>query len=344
MDRVQSSSAWRYVPAANEGDAVAIAAGAELGGTRSAVLMQNSGLGNAVNPLTSLTYTFRIPILVVVSLRGDPEAAPDAHQHRLMGRITTSLLDQMEIPWEFLPPNTDELDEVLCRAATHMEKEKRPFALVVRKKTFTGGGDAPSPPARELQELSSLPLPVAVHYRREFLKSLLEATNLENDVVMASTGYTGRELHACEDRPNHLYMAGSMGCVSSLGLGLALSQSQRRVIVLDGDAALAMRLGALTTIGREAPKSLIHVVFDNGVNESTGGQPSPGAGVDFRSMALAAGYRRAVSVATTDEFLSCLDGPGPALVHVPVLQGAGASPRPILSPEETAQRLRGHLR
>ena len=139
MDQVQAASQWRYVAAANEGDAVAIAAGSELAGVRSAILMQNSGLGNAVNPLTSLTHTFSIPILVMVSLRGDPEGEPDAHQHRLMGRITTDLLELMEIPWEYLPTEQAQVDEVLSRAVSHMAEHKKPYALVVRKKTFTGG-------------------------------------------------------------------------------------------------------------------------------------------------------------------------------------------------------------
>ena len=157
MDQVQTASQWRYVAAANEGDAVAIAAGAELGGVRSAILMQNSGLGNAINPLTSLTYTFSIPILVMVSLRGDPEGESDAHQHRLMGKITTGLLELMEIPWEYLPTDQNEVDEVLTRAVSYMTEQKKPYALVVKKKTFTGGCQVPPPPHRELQALCRPP-------------------------------------------------------------------------------------------------------------------------------------------------------------------------------------------
>ncbi|MFQ5634587.1 MAG: thiamine pyrophosphate-binding protein, partial [Gammaproteobacteria bacterium] len=99
-----------YVGAANEGDAVAIAAGAELGGRRGAVLLQNSGLGNAVNPLTSLAHPFRIPVLVIVTLRGDPGGAPDEPQHELMGRITAPILETMSIPWEWFPDEDCHVD------------------------------------------------------------------------------------------------------------------------------------------------------------------------------------------------------------------------------------------
>ena len=343
MDQVQAASQWRYVAAANEGDAVAIAAGSELAGVRSAILMQNSGLGNAVNPLTSLTHTFSIPILVMVSLRGDPQGEPDAHQHRLMGRITTDLLELMEIPWEYLPTDQAQVDEVLSRAVSHMTEHKKPYALVVRKKTFSGGCEVPPPPARTLQAQTIIDIPSAQFTRQRFLEVLVKAT-VSLDVLLASTGYTGRELSDCMDRENHLYMAGSMGCCCSLGLGLALSKPERRVIVLDGDAALAMRMGALTTIGREAPENFVHLVFDNGVNESTGGQCSPAAGGDFRATALSCGYRRATTLAEPEQLVGALDGPGPALIHIPVKTGAdGASPRPELSPEDVAQRLREHL-
>ena len=121
-----------YLASSNEGDAVAAAAGAVLGGRRAVVMMQNSGLGNAVNPITSLTYPFRIPFLLIVTLRGDPDLS-DEPQHELMGRITGALLDQMDIPWEYFPTKDDLVDAVLDRADEHMAKHRQPYALVMRQ-------------------------------------------------------------------------------------------------------------------------------------------------------------------------------------------------------------------
>lgn len=343
MQRVQSSSHWHYVAAANEGDAVAIAAGAELGGVRSAVLMQNSGLGNAVNPLTSLAHTYRIPLLLLVSLRGDPEAEPDAPQHQLMGRITIPILESMEIPWEYLPSKTLSVSEALSRADRHLKKERRPFALVIRKGAFNDGCSLEAGPARRKTPVHSRALPSALHSRPEFLQALVQSTE-SGEVLLATTGYTGRELNDCADRENHFYMAGSMGCAASLGLGLALAKPQKRIFVLDGDAALTMRMGSLTAIGSQHPSNLLHIVFDNGVNESTGGQASPAQGLDFASIALACGYRRALVVNTPEQLCQALDLEGPTLVQVPVLTAPqGASPRPSLGLDQVAQRLRRFL-
>lgn len=340
LERVQSSPQWNYVAAANEGDAVAVASGAALGGLGAAVLMQNSGLGNAVNPLTSLNYPYRIPILLMVSLRGDPEAETDAAQHQLMGRVTTKFLDNMEIPWRFLSPLESELPEVLDEMQAHLQSEKRPFALVVRKKTFGDGCPMVEPTLLDREPSTPQRLPEARHRRPDFLQALVEATS-ERDILIASTGYTSRELNDCLDRANHFYMQGSMGCASSLGLGIALAQAERRVFVLDGDAALLMRLGSLAAIGAQAPGNLIHLVFDNGTNESTGGQPSPGAGVDFAALASCCGYLRVARIARPEELQEALSGPGPAFIQVSVLAGAqGASPRPSLTLEELAQRFK----
>ena len=115
VNHVIDSPELQYIAASNEGDAIAIAAGAELSGARGIAMCQNSGLGNAVNPLTSLSYTFRIPILLIVTLRGDPEGAADAPQHELMGRITGRMLETMEVPWELFPTEEDRIDEASVR-------------------------------------------------------------------------------------------------------------------------------------------------------------------------------------------------------------------------------------
>jgi phosphonopyruvate decarboxylase len=337
----------RYVGAANEGDAVAIAAGFELGGGRAIALFQNSGLGNAVNPLTSLTRTFRIPILVIVTLRGEPGGPPDEPQHELMGAITTRMLELMEIPWAYFPRADAEVADSLARAEAEMRAAGRPFALVMRK-----GSVAPTP-LRSRRE-SRPPGPVAAApvaagparvTRREALQALQAAVGRE-DVVVATTGYTGRELYALEDRPNQIYLVGSMGCASSVGLGIALAQPRRRVVVVDGDGALLMRMGALTTIGYEHPANLVHLVLDNGQHESTGGQATVSDSVDLCAIARASGYQAARRVDDATGLAGELrrGEPGPLFLHLRTHPGVMESlPRPSVRPEEVAARLRHHL-
>jgi phosphonopyruvate decarboxylase len=165
-------------------------------------------------------------------------------------------------------------------------------------------------------------------------------------VLLATTGYTGRELYACGDRDSQLYVVGAMGCASSLGLGLALARPERRVIVLDGDGAVLMRLGALTTIGYERPVNLIHVVLDNQVHESTGGQSTVAHSVDLAAVAAACGYPCVRRLHAPGEVADFLRGTADTLsfVHVRIRPGTPAKlPRPTLSPHAVADRLRAFL-
>jgi phosphonopyruvate decarboxylase len=343
INYVIDSDALRYVGAANEGDAVAIAAGAELGGLRGVAMFQNSGFGNAVNPLTSLTYSFRIPILLIVTLRGEPGGAPDEPQHELMGQITTGLCDLMGIPWAWFPQEPDEVAGVLERAVAHMDGEQRPFALVMRKGSVSGSKLKSVPDFRTVEPYAGAPiLPEA--QRGELLRAVQAATS-DEDIVVATTGYTGRELYATGDRGNQLYMVGSMGCAASLGLGLAIARPQRRVIVLDGDGAALMRLGVFATLGYERPPNLVHVLLDNGLHESTGGQATVSRSVDFCSVAAACGYPRVETASRADTLGAILGGQTSELtfVHAPILPGVPELPRPSMSPPEVAERLRANL-
>jgi phosphonopyruvate decarboxylase len=345
INGVIDSDRLRYVGAANEGDAVAIATGAQLAGMRSVALFQNSGLGNAVNPLTSLNDTFRVPVLLITSLRGDPSGDGDEPQHAQMGSITGDLLSLMGIPWEYLPGQTEALPAVLDRAVHHMDEAGRPYALVMRKGTAEPRGLASAARPRSRRPAPQEPLPQPTCRRRELLDVVARAVE-RDDVVIATTGYTGRELYAIGDRENQFYMVGSMGCAVSLGLGIALVRPERRVIVLDGDGAALMRLGALATVGHEGPPKLVHVLLDNGVHESTGGQATVSRSIDFRGIAAACGYRCVFGASTPDELGSILKAraEGPVFVHAPILPGVEASlPRPKLTPPEVAGRLRAHL-
>jgi len=347
IDTVIADPAVDYVGAANEGDALAIAAGAELGGKRGAVLFQNSGLGNAVNPFTSLTETFRIPALVICSWRGEPGAAPDEPQHERMGKITPQLFELMGMEWALLPTEETEVPAVLERARETMDASGMPFALVVQRGTFTNGAPRTSGELRPpTLHVDPGPTSGARVDPDTALRAIQEGAG-ESDVILTTTGFTGRALYAVGDRDNQLYMVGSMGCVSSLGLGLARAQPKRRVIVLDGDGALLIRLGALATLGYERPSNLLHVLLDNGVHDSTGSQATVSPSIDPVAMAAACGYPRASRVASVEELHARLRQPANELefLHVRTLPREDRKlPRPTITPAQVAERLRAWIR
>ncbi|MFE2979045.1 phosphonopyruvate decarboxylase [Streptomyces sp. NPDC059258] len=321
-----------YIIAANEGEAVAIAAGARLAGRRPVVILQNSGLGNTVNPLTSLCHTLRLPILLLVTWRGRP-GGPDEPQHELMGRITPDMLTTMGIRNEVLPDDPGVLAERLDAASDHMASTGLPFAFIVPK-----GAIAPYPAPADAEVDDAPPL-----MRR------VEATGVVVDamdprtLLVATTGKTARELESGWDRPENLYVVGSMGCASSVALGVAMHSRGRRVAVLDGDGAALMRLEALTTIGRESDTDLCHILLDNEAYESTGGQPTASGGVDFCAIATACGYRAAYDVSDAKGLRDAvsraqLEG-GAQLVRVRIAPGSDPGlGRPALSPPRSAAR------
>lgn len=339
------SPALRYVGAANEGDAVAIGAGAELGGRRAVVMFQNSGLGNAVNPLTSLTHTFNLPVLLIVTWRGEPGGHADEPQHELMGAITPQLLELMGIPWALFPEEQAGIAPVLDKAMAHMAAARRPFALVMRKGSVAEARLAAMPAREPPRSVIATPRKAPVAQRHAILSALRTAAG-DKDLLVATTGFTGRELFALGDTANQLYMVGSMGCAVSLALGLAIARPDRRVIAIDGDGAALMRLGALTTVAAERPANLVHVLIDNGQHESTGGQATVSAGVDFCAIASGAGYRAVATEAEPEAVQAAVAHrtPGLRFLHVPVLPGVPKGlPRPSMSPAAVAERFRGGL-
>lgn len=344
INQVITSPDIQYVGAANEGDAVAIGAGAELGGRRAVVMFQNSGLGNAVSPLTSLNYVFRIPVLVITTLRGEPGGAPDEPQHELMGEITTRLLEEMQIPWEYFPAEEAEIKPALDRALAHMDSERRPYALVMRKGTVKPSPLRANYPTKPIVAVE--PSVVDATSKRRDMLNAIQSSATGKDVLIATTGYTGRELYGCSDRPNQLYMVGSMGCASSFGMGLALASPRHRVIVIDGDGAALMRLGAMTSIGYERPANLVHILLDNSVHESTGAQPTVSKSVDFCSIASACGYENVIRTADPKLLGATLSGETRKLtfIHAPMIPGIdGELERPIIRPAQVAERLRQFL-
>ncbi|MEA3154252.1 MAG: phosphonopyruvate decarboxylase [Betaproteobacteria bacterium] len=344
-------SGLSYVSSANEGDALACAAGAFVGGRRPVVMMQNSGLGNAVNPLASLAYVFRIPALLIVTLRGDP-AHEDEPQHELMGTITGGLLEQLSVPWEYFPSESGAVGSALERAQAHFEREERPYAFVMRKGTIAphtlAAGKRAVPLRSHAKPVTERTRdPETRHSRIEALRRVIELTPEHNSIVVATTGYTGRELFALADRANHFYVVGSMGCASSLGLGLSMVRPDLKVVVIDGDGAALMRMGNFATIGAYGGSNLVHVVLDNEVHDSTGGQSTVSAGVSFATVAAGCGYAMAVEgdeLRCLDDVLKAKAAAGPRFVRLRIRPGTADNlPRPTLSPHAVSRRLMAHI-
>lgn len=342
-----SSRAVHYVGAANEGEAVAIASGAELAGVGAAVMFQNSGFGNAVSPLTSLNAIFRIPVLLIITLRGEPGGASDEPQHELMGEITTPLLDLLRIKWEYFPVTDGDVAPCLARARAHFEQTGLPYALVMRKDSVREEVLARGEPVPSIPE----PLPHWVTWQSERLPRIevlraITSNSGSSDIIIATTGHAGRELYGCGDQANQFYMVGSMGCASSFALGMAIAQPERRVIVIDGDGAALMRLGAWSVIGRERPPNLLHLVLDNEAHESTGAQSTVTGSVDLAQVARACGYPCAIRAQSIGHIASLVAEPLRALtlVHVKTeVATAKNLPRPTIKPRDVAARLRHFL-
>ncbi len=349
-----------YLPATNEGEAVAIAAGLVTAGRPAFALMQNSGLGNAVNPLTSLIYIYRIPVQLLVSHRGEP-GRPDEPQHELMGRITKQLA-------------------MLCGLETNLFDEKdfaENFAAVVSRGVAAAwifprgvleGGQKIAPRVAEIetggQAVAQAQKLRAELTREQALSELLPWINqgAQLPAVISTTGKLSRELYELDDkdhsRDNRFYMVGSMGCAAPFGLGIAHAERDksrasggraRPVVVLDGDGAVLMKMGALGTIGMLGLSNFHHLVFDNGCYESTGGQPTCSPFVDFNAVALACGYRRADSVSNRNELQKALgehlSSDGPTFLRILIQSGSRPElGRPSLKPRDGFIRFSNFLK
>lgn len=337
-----SINEFDYVAAANEGDAVAIASAAYIGGQKPVVLMQNSGLTNAVSPLTSLNYPFRIPLLGFVSLRGEP-GVPDEPQHELMGKITTELLDLMDVEWQYLSKDLEVANKQLIQANEQISRN-RPFFFVVKNGTF----DA-EPLKKQQNSIRSNRILRCAHKdnqmpaRHEAL-AVINSVKDGDTIQLATTGKTGRELYEIEDASNNLYMVGSMGCVSSFGLGLALSQPDKNIVVIDGDGSLLMRMGSLATNGYYSANNMIHILLDNNAHESTGGQSTVSHNIDFVNIAASCGYTRAIHVHNLEELKACLQEwkktKGLTFLYLKIsMQSKDRLARPSIKPHEVKERL-----
>lgn len=311
----------RHAVAANEGAAVGLAIGHYLSTSRPAlVYLQNSGIGNAINPLVSLADpdVYGIPMLLLVGWRGQP-GNKDEPQHMKQGRLMEPLLEALELPWTTLPTDLD--DAVACVQGALIEAKERstPYVMLVEKGTFSPLASA-QPPPPGLEDLSS---------REEALTALLDVTG-EQAAFVVTTGMLGRELYEYRERSGtpserDFLTVGGMGHCSSIALGVAQKQKAREVWCLDGDGSALMHLGSLAVIAHRAPKNLFHVVFNNGVHDSVGGQPTVMGSVDLPAVARALGYRSALSVSDIstlgDVVADLRSSPGPSLIDLRVRPG-----------------------
>lgn len=326
----------QHVIAANEGAAVAIAMGHYLRtGTPAMVYLQNSGIGNAVNPLLSLADpdVYGTPMVVVVGWRGQP-GVKDEPQHIKQGRVMEVLLNALDLPWAVLPPEPAAAEATMAEAVKTALDGNTPYVILVEKGTFADAGSS----AHRLIGMENLPS------REDALIAMADAVGPEA-IIVSTTGMLSRELFEYRERSGQpadrdFLTVGGMGHACSIALGIAMRESEREVWCFDGDGALLMHLGSLAVIADHAPPRYFHVVFNNGVHDSVGGQPTSVSAVDVAAAARALGYTYA---STTHDLSEVADAVaelrahgGPALLELKVRPGNRAGiGRPTRTPAES---------
>lgn len=316
--------------AANEGASIAIAAGYHLGtGKIPLVYMQNSGLGNAVNPLTSLTdkKVYSIPMVLMIGWRGEP-GVKDEPQHVKQGLITLKLLETLEIP-SIVVESTINYKKNVSSAIQIAKKESVPVAIVVREGTFSH-----YKLRRKNTENFTLSREDAIF---EILNNLQK-----NDVIVTTTGKTSRELFEIREQRKEKHFrdfltVGSMGHASQIALGISLNQPNRKIYCFDGDGSAIMHLGSFGIIGQLSPKNFVHIIFNNGAHDSVGGQPTIGNFLNFSKIGIEFNYHATFSISDLSELhvvMSSINSiGGPVLIEVKVKKGAREDlGRPTTSP------------
>ena len=331
----------KHIISTNEGEAMGIAAGYYLSTSKIPVVyMQNSGLGDALDPLTSLfnKEVYNIPVLLFISWRGEP-GKKDATQHIKMGRVTLKLLEILNIPYAILPAHKIELGKEIQKAKTYFRENKLPYAIIIRKGTIS--------PSRIEKEKNNYSLS-----REEAVRIVIDNLRGE-EVVIATTGKMSRELFECRKADKQgtgkdFYNLGSMGCAASIALGIALQKPKKKIFVFDGDGAVLMKMGALATIGHYLPKNFYHIIFDNEAHDSTGGQPTVSNTVNFGRVAKSCGYRNSRIAASERQLkkrlINMKNTNGPAILLVKVRKGARQDlGRPTTTPDENKKALMDFL-
>jgi len=328
--------------AANEGAAVGLAAGHYLAtGQPACVYMQNSGEGNIINPLASLTdqEVYNIPVLLLIGWRGRP-GVHDEPQHVKQGKVTTGLLNVMGVNYEVLSKEEDKAAKQIEKAAKALAN-KEVFALVIEKDTF------------EDYKLQNVEVNDLTMSREEAIQTVAAALG-EKDCIVSTTGMISRELFEYRSAMNQgherdFLTVGSMGHASQIALGIALAQPDRRVWCFDGDGAAIMHMGSMAIVANKAPKNYVHVVFNNGAHDSVGGQPTVGLKIDLPAVAKAVGYKATYSVDNKAELESVLakvnSFESPALLEIKVKKGNRKDlGRPTTTPIQNKEALMTFLK
>lgn len=310
----------KNIAAVNECEALAIAAGYYLGSGKTACLfLQNSGLGKIVNPLTSLCdkEVYSIPALLVIGWRGEP-GEKDEPQHVKMGKITLPLLDILGVPYNILPDNLEKAKKAIMGAKEYVAKNSAPYAMVVRRGTFE---------KYEGEENMKNNFEMT---REDAVKAAIDGLS-EESVIISTTGKVSRELFEYREKKGEghekdFLTVGSMGCASSIALGISQARPNSKIVIFDGDGAALMQLGTSATIGHCQPKNLLHIIFDNNSYDSTGGQKSISSSVDFQKIALACNYKNSKTINKKTDLIEILkdfkDKEGPNMLIVRVSKGA----------------------
>ena len=329
--------------AANEGGAMGLAAGYHLAtGKIPVVYMQNSGEGNIINPLASLTdkEVYNIPVLLVIGWRGRP-GVHDEPQHVKQGKVTLSLLETMGIRYQVLKKDEAAALQQIQTTVEYMKETKEVCALVIEKDTFD---------AYTLQHVVENDMSLS---REEAIQTVAAALG-EKDVIVSTTGMISRELFEYRTAMNEgherdFLTVGSMGHASQIALGIALEQPQRKVWCFDGDGASIMHMGSMAIVASKHPQNYIHVVFNNGAHDSVGGQPTVGLSIQLTAVADAVGYSASYSVTTKDELTAVLpvvkEEASPVLLQVCVKKGNRKDlGRPTTTPIENKEALMEFLK
>lgn len=317
---------------ANEGGAIALGAGYHLAtGKVPLIYMQNSGIGNAINPLLSLADNdvYSIPMIILIGWRGEP-GIKDEPQHLKQGRVTLSLLDSMEIPYLILDDASD-FKRIIETSVLNCRRYSKQTAIIVRKNTFT---------SYKLEKKQ----PDNWQLTREEALSVILSNIPDNSIIVSTTGMLSRELFELREKLNKKHetdflTVGSMGHATQIALGIALEKPQRPVYCFDGDGAALMHTGSMGIIGDMCPSNLKHILFNNGAHDSVGGQPTIGFNIDFSNIAKAFNYKFTIKCNTSEELQSNLHilnlTSGPAFMEICINKGARKDlGRPTNSPIE----------
>lgn len=320
-----------HIIAANEGNAIALASGYHMASRKiPLVYMQNSGIGNAVNPLLSLTseMVYRIPMLLMIGWRGEPDTK-DEPQHSAQGEQTIALLEAIKLPYIILSEDSEEALLQLNMAVLQIAQSSSPFALVVRKGVF-----------EKYTMTSSVEQKYALS-REEVIKAIVDLQN-GSELIVSTTGKTSRELFEYREQLEHSHdrdflTVGSMGHASQIALGIAITKPNKEVVCIDGDGALLMHMGSMAIIGKTNPNNLIHIIINNGAHESVGGQATVGFDIDMPQIAKSCGYAYANVVSDIGSlksaFIDARNSNGPSLIEVRVKVGSRADlGRPSIPP------------